>query len=316
MNWYVKEFGKLTGVSIRTLHHYDKIGLLTPSKRQDNGYRQYSENDLAKQQQIIALKSFGFELAQIKDLMSKKISMVDHLGIQAKILEEKATSLLNASKVLKDVMSDCRDDKSINWKTTLELIEVYRMTTQLEKTWAGKVMNDAELKIYAEFEQELKQKPATKLAFEKRWESICSQIKEHLQDDPYSEVGIQIGERTHGAIYNLYGKKYAGLKHTIWEKGFKSGANQADDNNNLTSEMVQWMESAMSAYWQNRNRNILKKIGETPDDVLIEDFSAALREMYGDEAKLKQQLFEIIFDIDDVPEKSKQWIREHMEVLI
>ena len=46
--WYVKELSKLTKVSVRTLHHYDKIGLLTPSIRLENNYRVYSETDLLK----------------------------------------------------------------------------------------------------------------------------------------------------------------------------------------------------------------------------------------------------------------------------
>ena len=91
-------------------------------------------------------------------------------------------------------MSDCCDNKSINWKTTIELIEVYRMTTELEKTWAGKVLNDKELKDYAKFEHELKhERPATKIAFEKRWQAIFNQIKVHLYDNPNSDIGIEVG---------------------------------------------------------------------------------------------------------------------------
>jgi DNA-binding transcriptional MerR regulator len=48
MKWYVKEFAKLTKLSVRTLHHYDDIGLLKPSLRTPAGYRLYSENDLIK----------------------------------------------------------------------------------------------------------------------------------------------------------------------------------------------------------------------------------------------------------------------------
>lgn len=317
MNWYVKEFSKLTGVSVRTLHHYDHIGLLIPSQRLENGYRKYSEKDLLKQQQIIALKSFGFELTQIKDIISKKISLVDHLGIQSKILEEKASSLLSASKALKDVISNYCNNKSINWKTTIELIEVYRMTAQLEKTWMGKVFDDKELKDYAKLEHELKhERPATKIAFEKRWLAICNEIKEHLHEDPNGDIGIEIGEKTHFAVYNLYGQKYASLKNSIWEKGFMSGANQTDDSTNLTPEIIQWLDSAMSTYWQNRNRNILKKIGQVSDNILIEEFSASLSEMYGSETQLKKDLFEAIFKLDEVPEKSKSWIKKYMESLV
>ena len=58
--WYVKDLSKLTGISVQTLHHYDRIALLKPSLRLSNGYRLYSEQDLLKLQQIIALKFFGF----------------------------------------------------------------------------------------------------------------------------------------------------------------------------------------------------------------------------------------------------------------
>ena len=65
---YVKELSRLTKVTIRTLHYYDKIGLLKASDRLANGYRVYSEKDLRKLEKIIALKFFGFTLARIKQL--------------------------------------------------------------------------------------------------------------------------------------------------------------------------------------------------------------------------------------------------------
>ncbi len=68
--WYVKDLSKLTGISVQTLHQYDRIHLLKPSIRLPNGYRIYSEKDLLRLQQIIALKFFGFELSQIKKLLN------------------------------------------------------------------------------------------------------------------------------------------------------------------------------------------------------------------------------------------------------
>ncbi len=99
-------------MTVRTLYHYDKIGLLVPSFRLTNSYRRYSELDLLKLQQIIALKSFGFELDKIKSLTSKKIYLKDHLYEQAKFLEEKAQSLMSASKILTDIIAE--DSESIN----------------------------------------------------------------------------------------------------------------------------------------------------------------------------------------------------------
>ena len=83
--WYVKELSKLTNVSVQTLHHYDRINLLKPSVRLPNGYRLYSEKDLLKLQQIIALKFFGFSLSQIKILLSKDVDIIDHFTIQSSL---------------------------------------------------------------------------------------------------------------------------------------------------------------------------------------------------------------------------------------
>lgn len=81
--WFVKNLSKLTGVTVQTLHHYDRIGLLKPSLRLANGYRIYSEKDLLQLQQIIALKFFGFKLSQIKTLITEEKSALQHFNAQA-----------------------------------------------------------------------------------------------------------------------------------------------------------------------------------------------------------------------------------------
>lgn len=153
--WYVKDLSKLTHVSVQTLHHYDRIGLLKPSIRQPNGYRTYSEKDLLKLQQIIALKFFGFGLTQIKKLLEDEVDMIEHFSAQSQLLKEKATMLTEASTTLQRIISDCNRRKSIPWETIIQSIEVYHMTQQLEKSWAGKVFDHEELKEFVDFEHEL-----------------------------------------------------------------------------------------------------------------------------------------------------------------
>lgn len=65
----VNTVAKLTGITVRTLHYYDKIGLLSPSSVSDTKYRFYSEDDLEKLQQILFYKEVGFELKDIKEMM-------------------------------------------------------------------------------------------------------------------------------------------------------------------------------------------------------------------------------------------------------
>lgn len=67
----VKEVSKLTGVSIRTLQYYDKIGLLKPAMYTESGYRLYDEKALEMLQQILLLKELEFPLKEIKQILSR-----------------------------------------------------------------------------------------------------------------------------------------------------------------------------------------------------------------------------------------------------
>jgi DNA-binding transcriptional MerR regulator len=66
----VSEVAELTGVSVRTLHHYDQIGLLCPKRNPENGYREYSDGELDLLQQILFFRECGFSLASIQTLLA------------------------------------------------------------------------------------------------------------------------------------------------------------------------------------------------------------------------------------------------------
>jgi len=65
----INDVVKLTGLSKRTLHHYDEIGLLVPKRQDDNGYRIYDQEDLLRLEQILLYKELGFELKDIGHLV-------------------------------------------------------------------------------------------------------------------------------------------------------------------------------------------------------------------------------------------------------
>jgi len=68
-NYRVKELARVSGVTVRTLHHYDSLRLLVPSARSDAGYRLYSEDDLYRLQQILLWRERGFALEQIRRII-------------------------------------------------------------------------------------------------------------------------------------------------------------------------------------------------------------------------------------------------------
>ena len=99
--YLVKKVSEISGVSVRTLHHYDEIGLLSPLK-DDNGYRYYSEEDMSVLQTILFYKYLGFSLKQIKELLTKGDNeLLTHLKNQLLLMQDEKQKLLTLINTLK-----------------------------------------------------------------------------------------------------------------------------------------------------------------------------------------------------------------------
>jgi DNA-binding transcriptional MerR regulator len=94
MSYSVGEIARLAGVTVRTLHHYDEIGLLSPSGRSAAGYRRYSEADLERLHQILTYRELGFPLEQIAEILADPgADPMDHLRRQHRLLRERLERL-------------------------------------------------------------------------------------------------------------------------------------------------------------------------------------------------------------------------------
>lgn len=94
MSYSIGQVARLAGVSTRTLHHYDEIGLLRPDDRTGAGYRRYGEPELARLQQILFYRELGFSLDEIKALLDDPDARpLDHLRRQHAMLLERAKSV-------------------------------------------------------------------------------------------------------------------------------------------------------------------------------------------------------------------------------
>jgi DNA-binding transcriptional MerR regulator len=110
----VGDLARRTGVTVRTLHHYDDIGLLTPSIHSDGGYRLYTEADVRRLQQIVSLRSLGFRLEEIKECM--------------------AQSLISPLEVIQQQMSRLQQQiemQQVLWKRLADLTNYYQSTGEV-----------------------------------------------------------------------------------------------------------------------------------------------------------------------------------------
>lgn len=105
MKFSIGEFAKKTGLTVRTLHYYDEIGVLKPSLVTEKGRRFYSEQDLIILQKIVTLKFLGYSLEQIKEFLQKdKWNLKESLSMQKQIMLEQRRQIENVIKALDRAM--------------------------------------------------------------------------------------------------------------------------------------------------------------------------------------------------------------------
>src|ERR1051326_1808182 len=92
MDYTVKQLAVMSGVTVRTLHFYDETALLKPAYSKANGYRIYEEPQLLMLQQILFYRELGFELKEIKEILSqRKFEKVAALKSHRQVLEKNIT---------------------------------------------------------------------------------------------------------------------------------------------------------------------------------------------------------------------------------
>ncbi|WP_029420010.1 MerR family transcriptional regulator [Alicyclobacillus macrosporangiidus] len=126
--WRVGEVADLTGLSVRTLHYYEEMGLLVPSDRTETGHRRYTEADLARLQQILSLKSIGFSLEEIRDCLNNPdFSPLTVLNLHMDQIRRHIEALMELHKRLETVADHLRQRESVSAQEFIYLMEGIRM---------------------------------------------------------------------------------------------------------------------------------------------------------------------------------------------
>ncbi len=135
----VGELARRTGLTVRTLHHYDEIGLLAPSGRSEAGYRLYSQDDVQRLHGIQTMRQMGLALSDIGELLAGEGMAPERIiGQQIRALDQQitqATELRGRLTMLRDGLMAGAEPDMGNWLEALALMTTY-----------GKYFSSAELK--------------------------------------------------------------------------------------------------------------------------------------------------------------------------
>jgi MerR family transcriptional regulator, thiopeptide resistance regulator len=186
------EFAELAGVTVRTLHHYDRLGLLKP-RRNGSGYRLYRESDLERLEQVVALKFLGLPLKDIRELLdSAPAELPDALRMQRRALEEKRRLLDRAIAAIREAEAVVATERRAGTAVLKKIIEVIEM--QQNSDWTKYANEAAREKLAArqgEWSPELQERVS------KQWIELIAEVQAAMDagEDPASPKARALAAR-------------------------------------------------------------------------------------------------------------------------
>jgi MerR family transcriptional regulator, thiopeptide resistance regulator len=121
--WRIGELARQTGLTVRTLHHYDQLGLLSPLSRTEGGHRCYTSGDVRRLHRIVALRSLGISLEEIGTLLDGEPDPTGLLRRQLDVVEERIRKASDLRARLLDVLNNLGRNAEPSARQLLQLIE-------------------------------------------------------------------------------------------------------------------------------------------------------------------------------------------------
>ena len=233
----VGELARRTGLTVRTLHHYDAVGLLKPSGHSESGYRLYTAADLARLQQVRSLRQLGFSLEEIRECLDgpdfSPVEVIElHLGrlreqiqMQQKVeerLEKLAIHLRAAGTVSADeflgaieemTMLEQMQEKYFTPQQLQWIKQRREQTTPEELERAQEAWADLIALIRAEMEKGTDPADDKVQALARRWQGLVGQS---TGGDPQMVLSLKrIWEEQGDQLAARFGSKYD--SRPVWE---------------------------------------------------------------------------------------------------
>jgi MerR family transcriptional regulator, thiopeptide resistance regulator len=238
----VGDLAKQTGVSVRTLHYYEEIGLLSPSHRTEAGYRLYSRDDIIRLQQIVSLRQIGFSLEQIRESL-EQAQFSPHQVVQLHLsqLKEQMAVQQQLYTRIEAIAVRLQSTEAISIQEFIQLIEVTIMI--------GKYYTPDQQDYLKERREQLGEERIQQV--EAEWQNLMEQVRAEMDKgtDPTSEPAQALAQQWLDLIQEFTGGN-AGIEQSLQTMYQQEGPEAASQGTVIEPEataMWEFMGKAISA---------------------------------------------------------------------
>jgi DNA-binding transcriptional MerR regulator len=177
----IQEFAKLAGVTVRALHHYDRLKLLSPAHRSERGYRLYCHEDLGRLERILALRYLGLQLREIAALLNTPDGhgaepLTVTLARQRAALGERRDGLDRVLRAIEHAQLRAQNSAEPEWllyQTILKEIQMQEATDWTEKYYSPKA-------VEALRERRAAMTPEQNIDAGTRWKALLADVQAAL----------------------------------------------------------------------------------------------------------------------------------------
>jgi DNA-binding transcriptional MerR regulator len=183
MVYTVRKLAQLSGVSVRTLHFYDEIGLLKPARVGENQYRYYDEEQLLALQQILFFRELGFELKKIQTVVGRQgFDRVEALRAHREVLLKEQTRMGELISTIDQTLNKLKGGKRM--KSKMKDKDLYQgFAPEKQAEYEEYIKNKFGVDDPAWLESQKRVKKFTKADWEKNgkeWDAICRDLAAEL----------------------------------------------------------------------------------------------------------------------------------------
>jgi MerR family transcriptional regulator, thiopeptide resistance regulator len=194
----IGDLSKRTGVSIRTLHYYDEIGLLSPSHRTESGYRVYGKPDVIRLQQIITLKQIGFSLEDVRSCLDNGDRVFAEM-VQLHVAKVRKQIELS-QELLQRLENVEQTTEKIDEVSVEEVLQIIQVMDMLENYYSPEQLETLKQRQELLGEERMQRAQVD-------WENLIAQVQAEMEKgtDPASEVVQALVRRRQALIQEFTG---------------------------------------------------------------------------------------------------------------
>ncbi|MGE8205366.1 MerR family transcriptional regulator [Heyndrickxia sp. NPDC080065] len=179
---HINKVREITGVTVRTLRYYDKIGLLQPASKTQGGHRLYTINEIKKLQQIQFFKKIGFSLNEIDNMLTNSDwDWSEGLKGQLSFVLKEQRRLKKIELSLKEIIHGIAIEGEDNWNAIKKIMQLSVKDKEIQQSYRESIFDEKEKKLLEKLP-----KMTSENSNSLEWIGLIGQLKRFMKDGPES----------------------------------------------------------------------------------------------------------------------------------